>query len=111
MAGWNEGNRPSDRMGGFPGQACHTVIPPCISFLFSIFSINHSDKLLLFRLDFLGNIVAFEAAGADLQRDGCSRKFSLYFYQVWFPCPAGMILGVADFIAGDCVFSADIASP
>jgi len=72
---------------------------------------GNTHSLGIIVLDFLGNIVAFEATGADLQGNGGSPEFGLNLYQVRFPGPAGTVLCMADLIAGDCVLSADIASP
>jgi len=63
------------------------------------------------KLYFLGYIIALEAAGADLECEGGTAEFGLNFNQIRFPGAPGMVLGMADFIAGYCVFSADIASP
>ena len=64
-----------------------------------------------FALHLFGNVIAFETAGANFQGNGGSPQFGLYLYQVGFPGPAGMVLRMADLIASDCVFSANIASP
>ena len=61
-------------------------------------------------LNFLGYIIAFKTAGADFQGYGRSSKFGFNLYQIRFPGSSGSVLGVADLIAGDCVFSANIAS-
>ena len=62
-------------------------------------------------LYFFGYIIALETAGADFEGNGGSPEFCLYLDQVWFPGPAGMILGMADLVTGHGVFSANIAGP
>jgi hypothetical protein len=60
-------------------------------------------------LDLFGDKVAFEAAGADLQGYRGALYFGLYLEQIRLPGAAGMILGVTHLIAGDGVFSTNIA--
>jgi hypothetical protein len=62
-------------------------------------------------LYFFGDIVAFEAAGTDLQRQGSSLDFGLNLHQIGFPNPAGTVFGVAYSVAGYRMLSANIASP
>ena len=63
------------------------------------------------KLYFFGNIIALETTGADFKGNGGSPEFCLYLDQVGFPGPAGMVLRVADLIARNGVFSANIAGP
>jgi len=72
-------------------------------------SYNHIDNRL--GLYFFGNKIAFQAAGADLYRKGCSSKLSLYSNQVGSPGSAAVFIGVANLVASNGVFSANIASP
>lgn len=62
-------------------------------------------------LHLFGDIVAFQAAGADLQGKGSPLNLGLYLYQIGLPCPAGVVFGVAHLIAGNRMFSTNIAGP
>jgi hypothetical protein len=63
------------------------------------------------KLDFFGNKVAFQTAGAEFHRKSRSADFGFYLHQIGLPGPAGMILGMAYLVAGNRVFSANIAGP
>ena len=56
-----------------------------------------------------GDIVAFKTEGTDLQRYRGAVYLGFYLLEVGFPDPAGMIIGVAYRVAGNGVFSANIA--
>jgi hypothetical protein len=62
-------------------------------------------------LDFFGDKVAFEAAGAQFYRKSGAFNLGFYLNQIGFPCPPGAVLGVADLIPGHGMFSAQITSP
>jgi hypothetical protein len=62
-------------------------------------------------LDFPGNLVALEAAGADLKGYRGAVELGFYLLEVRFPGAAGVVVGVAYLVPGDGVFSADIATP
>jgi hypothetical protein len=63
------------------------------------------------KLHFLGNKIAFQAAGADFKGHRGSPDFSLYLYKIGFPGTANTIFGMTYRIAGNCMFSADVAGP
>jgi hypothetical protein len=60
-------------------------------------------------LYFLGDIIAPETTGTDLQCNRGTVYLGFYLLKVGFPDPAGMVIGMAYRIAGDGVFSANIA--
>jgi hypothetical protein len=62
-------------------------------------------------LDLFGDQVAFEAAGADFDGNGGTVYLGLDLLQIRLPDAAGMIFSVAHRIAGDGMFSANIAGP
>ena len=62
-------------------------------------------------LYFLGDVVAFDTAGAEFKGYGGAADFGFDFLDVWFPDPAGTVFGVADRVSGGGVFSAKIAGP
>ena len=62
-------------------------------------------------LDFFGDKVAFEAAGAYFYRKSSALNLGFYLNQIGFPGPPGAVFGVANLIAGHCMFSAQITSP
>ena len=76
-------------------------------FLFSLLIFPFS----FVKLDFFGDKVAFEAAGAYFNRKSGAFNLGFYLNQVGFPGPPGAVLGVADLIAGHGMFSAQITSP
>lgn len=57
----------------------------------------------------LGDVVALQAAGAELDRDRRALDFGLDLDQVGLPGPPAVVLGVADLVARNRVFSANIA--
>ena len=68
-----------------------------------------SDRCCI--LYFFCDVITLQAAGTYLQCNGSTAKFGLYFNQIRFPGSAGMVLGMANLIASDGVFPANIASP
>jgi hypothetical protein len=62
-------------------------------------------------LDFFGDKIAFQTAGADFQRYGGAPQLGFYLNQIGFPGAAGMVFRVAHRIAGNRMFSANIADP
>jgi hypothetical protein len=58
-----------------------------------------------------GDIIAFEAPGADLEGQCSPPDFGLYLHQIGLPNAAGMIFGMAYRITGYRVFSTKIAGP
>jgi hypothetical protein len=58
--------------------------------------------------DFFLYKIAFQAAGAHFQGESGAINLGFYLYQVGFPGPPGAVFGVADFIAGHGMFSANI---
>jgi hypothetical protein len=60
-------------------------------------------------LDFFRDVTAFEAPGADLNGKGGALDFRLDLMQIRFPGAAGTVLGVAYLVAGNSVFSTNIA--
>jgi hypothetical protein len=60
-------------------------------------------------LYFFGDIIASEAAGADLQCNRGTVYLGFHLLKVGFPDPAGMVIGMAYRITGNGVFSANIA--
>ena len=66
---------------------------------------------LLIQLYFFGYIIALETTCTDLKGKGSPAQFRLYLNQVWFPGTASMVIRVADLIACNSMFSANIASP
>jgi len=68
------------------------------------------EKISL-KLYLSGKIIALETPGANFQGNSGSVQFSLHLLQIWFPGPPGMILRMANLVAGNGVFSANIAGP
>jgi hypothetical protein len=60
-------------------------------------------------LYFLFDNIALETPSADFQGNGSSFNFSLHLYQIRPPSTAGTIFGVTHFIAGNGMFSTNIA--
>jgi hypothetical protein len=67
---------------------------------------KRTDKAVL---DFFRDIAAFETPGADLNGEGGALDFRLDLMQIWFPGAAGTVFGVAHLVAGNGVFSTNIA--
>jgi hypothetical protein len=70
---------------------------------------RHGSHKVTGALYFLGNIVAFKTAGAYLQGNRRAFQLGFYLFQVWLPDPAGTVIGMTYRIAGNGMFSADIA--
>ena len=48
--------------------------------------------------DFLGDIAALEAAGANLESHGGTTKLGLYLDDIRLPQTAGVVIGLADLV-------------
>jgi len=62
-------------------------------------------------LDFFGNKIASEAAGADFCRESRAIDLGFYLYQIGFPCSSGTVFGMAYLVPGHRMFSANITCP
>jgi hypothetical protein len=62
-------------------------------------------------LHLFGDIIAFQTAGAYLQRQSSPFNLGFNLHQIGLPSPAGMVFGVAYLIAGNRMFSANITGP
>ena len=60
-------------------------------------------------LDFFGNDVAFEAAGANLERNRGAADLGFYLQKVRLPYTPCMIFGMTYLVTGYGMFSAKIA--
>jgi hypothetical protein len=62
-------------------------------------------------LNFFGDKITFQAAGADFQGYGGTPQLGFYLDQIGLPGTAGVVFRVAHRIAGNRMFSAYIAGP
>jgi hypothetical protein len=67
--------------------------------------------MTVWRLDFLGNKIAFQATGTDFKGYRGSPDFGLYLYKIRLPGTANTIFGMAYRITGNRMFSTDVAGP
>jgi hypothetical protein len=62
-------------------------------------------------LHFFGDKITLEAAGAHFYGKSGAVDFGFYLHQIGFPSPPGAVFGMAYFIAGYGMFSAQFTSP